>query len=271
MKKTTAMLALGVIASIACQSPTQAAPRSAETPAATLQRLNDIQDINDVMGRHAWYYSAGQHQRELDELFAQKQPDVSFGTNAGMWVGLASIKRFYVDWFWKQAKEDLASLSRRHPEVKNVPENLLAGTSMMHTITTPLVVVAEDGKTAKGLFYSPGQVTQTPLGQPTANYMWERYAIDFIREDGQWRIWHFNVFTDWSAAPNADWTKPQAPQQLSLQPGERLPWDNPDSPQPDIVGERYKSYAIDAVRGENPKVPVPYRTFSETFSYGPPR
>lgn len=247
-----------------------AAAPAAQTAAAQLQRLTDVYEIQSVMSRHAWYYSAGQHQRELDELFAQRQPDLSFGTNAGYWVGMQSIRKFYVDWFKIQARKDLEYLSKKHPEVKNVPENLLAGTSMIHTMTTPLIVVADDGRTAKGLFYSPGQVTQTPLGQPAANWMWERYAIDFIKEDGAWRIWHFNVFTDFAITPGADWTKPQSAPQIVLQPGEVPPWQDPDAPQPDIAMDTYQSYSITAVRGEKPRIPVPYRTFSETFSYGPP-
>ena len=263
----TAMIATLALTTSGCKPATDTAdPRLA----AQVQRLSDIADIQEVMSRHAWYYSAGQHERELEELFALELPDVSFGTNGGWWVGEASLRRAYVDWFEIQAKKDLAALSRRHPEVKDVPENLLAGTSMMHTITTPLVVVAEDGQTAKGLFYSPGQVTQTPLGQPTANWMWERYAVDFIKQDGRWKIWHFNVFTDFSAPPGGDWTKPQPAPSIVLQPGEVLPWEDPDAPGFDVPGGQYQSYGVTVVRGENPKVPVPYRTFSETFSYGAP-
>ena len=238
--------------------------------AVVVQKLLDAFEIQNLMSRHAWYYAAGQHQRELDELFAKTRPDMSFGTNAGYWVGYESIKRAYVDWFKVQAAQDLAALSRRHPKIKNEPANLLSGTSMMHTITTPLIVIADDGLTAKGLFYSPGQVTQTPLGQPTAGWMWERYAIDFIKDGGAWRIWHFNVFTDFSVAPGGDWTKQSVGANIVVQPGEVLPWEDPNAPKFDIPVETYKSYGIDVVRGENPRIPVPYRSFSETFSYGPP-
>jgi hypothetical protein len=268
MRKTfCSALAAGLLA---IGAPLPASAAEPATTAAKIQQLWDIQQINDLMSRHEWYYSAGQHQREMDELFARHQPDVSFGTNIGYWVGRVSIQRFYVDWFKTQAEKDLQSLSRRHPEVKNVPENLLAGTAMMHTLTTPLVVVAEDGRTAKGLWYTVGEVTQTPLGQPSANYMWERYAIDFIKEPEGWRIWHFNVFTDVSTSPDGDWTHPQPNAKLVVQPGEVLPWMDPAAPQPDVPGQVYQGWSVANVRGEKPRVPVPYRTFSETFSYGPP-
>lgn len=261
------LLGLGLVTALSL-SPARGATTDV---AKTVQRLADIQAVQDVMSRHAWYYSAGQHEREIDELYAKRQPDVSFGTNVGYWIGLPSIRRFYVDWFKKQSQKDLTALSKRHPQVKDEPRNLLAGTSMMHTLTTPLIVVAGDGRTAKGLFYSPGQVTQTPLGQPSANWMWERYAVDFIKEEGQWRIWHFNVFTDFTVEPGGDWTRPGPGAKIDLQPGETLPWEDPEAPQPDLPMQTYQRWGIDVVRGENPRIPVPYRTFGETFSYGAPR
>jgi len=263
-----AALLLGSLGSLGGVACAQTGPKLDQ--AAVVQKLLDVYEIQNLMSRHAFYYSAGQHQRELDELFSRNQPDLSFGTNAGYWVGYASIKKAYVDWFEYSARKDLAALNRRHPEIKNVPENLLAGTSMMHTMTTPLIEIAGDGQTAKGLFYSPGQVTQTPLGQPTAGWMWERYAIDFIKEEGQWRIWHFNVFTDFSAEPGGDWTKQKMGGNIVVQPGEVLPWEDPNAPQFDIAVETYRSYGIGVVRSEKPRIPLPYRTFSETFSYGPP-
>lgn len=268
--KNIALLASLLVCSVLAAPYTPCAHAASASSAEMVQRLTDIQEIQTVMSRHAWYYSAGQHERELDELFVRHQPDVSFGTNIGYWVGLPSIKKFYVDWFHVQARKDLASLSKNHPEIKNSPENLLAGSLMIHTITTPLIVVADDGKTAKGLFYSPGQVTQTPMGNPSAAWMWERYAVDFLKENGQWRIWHFNVFTDFTVQPNGDWTKPDSMPTIALQPGEVPPWEDPDAPKPDVPMQVYKTYDIANVRGEFPQFPVAYATFSKTFSYGAP-
>ncbi len=270
MALLTATCALAVLGSIGMPDAVQARASARDAAQSRIvEKLWDIQQIQDLMSRHEWYYSAGEHQRELDELFAHHQADVSFGTSGGFWIGLPSIKRSYVDWFKTQASEDLAGLSHRHPEIKDIPSNLLAGTMMMHTLTTPLIVVADDGKTAKGLWYTIGEVTQTPLGQPTAGYMWEKYAIDFIKDGNSWKIWHFNVFTDIAAPPDGDWTKP-TPSKIVVEPGEVLPWEDPAAPKFDVAEDRYQSYSVTKVRGEDVKIPVPYRTFGETFSYGPP-
>jgi hypothetical protein len=57
---------------------------------------------------------------------------------------------------------------------------------IMHTLTTPIIEVAGDGKTAKGMWYSPGQVTEVGQdGKPMAMWMWEKYGADFER---RWQV-----------------------------------------------------------------------------------
>ena len=153
------------------------------------QKTKDIQEIQNVMSRHAWYYSSGQHKREFYELFAYDMPDVSWGNGSEWWVGKDLFYNYYVEYFDAFRMRDLKAFAEKHPEVKVIPENLGAGSSMFHTNSTPVIEVAGDGKTAQGIWYSIGQVTQTPGGQQTPTYMWERYGVDFIKVDGEWKIW----------------------------------------------------------------------------------
>lgn len=245
---------------------------------AMIEREKAVTDIQNVMSKHAYYYSAGEHQRELDEIWALKTPGVSFGQDEGYWVGAASILNAYVKYHDTFRMRDLTAFAKTHPAVKISQENLGAGTMMFHTNSTPIIEVAEDGRTAKGLWYSIGQVTMTPGGRQDAQYMWERYGVDFVKEDGKWKIWHFLIHTDISVAPGGSWVEgamqapdaPGGPGAPGLQPGE-----DPDKPMPDVAsgvpmgggprrGDRFSPPK------EYPKVPQPYRTFSETFSYGPP-
>jgi hypothetical protein len=49
-----------------------------------------------------------------------------------------------------------------------------------HCLTSPVIQVAKDGKTAKAIWFSPGvEGNQWAYG---------KYAIDFVKEDGQWKI-----------------------------------------------------------------------------------
>ena len=86
------------------------------------------------------------------------------------------------------------------------------GKLILHATTTPVIEVAADGKTAKGVWlmagtesgltdpevakefpdmYSPGEV----LGKKVwAHWVWCKYAIDFLKQDGEWKIWKFRCY-----------------------------------------------------------------------------
>jgi len=248
------------------------------------QKVADVQEIQNVMSRHAYYYSAGQHQRELEELWALDIPDVCWHSDAGYWIGKDLLWEYYVDYFDDFRTVDLKAFVKLHPEIEFSKENLGSGTFMFHTNTTPVIEVAEDGKTAKGLWYSVGKLVQTPGGKQSPMNMWERYGVDFIKVDGKWKIWHFFVHTDFSAGPGQSWAADDMKMPEGFDPG-AMPdgggqppmmgggeaGESASAPSPTIASENGD------VRGptydpptEYPRVPVPYKTFSETFSYGPP-
>ncbi len=260
-----------VLLVVACVASIAGAPRAAAATAleARVARLEAIAQIQNVMSRHAWYYGAGQHARELEEIWARKAPDICWGSDQGWWVGRALLQDYYVDYFDRFRARDLKAFSALHPEVADEPANLGAGSSMMHTNSTPVIEVAGDGRTAKGMWYSIGQVTQTPGGRQTPVYMWERYAVDFINEGGQWKIWHFFVHTDWSAGPGQGWADGNAA--MGPPPGGGQAGESGGAPAPTVPAPASMARGRFAPPAEFPRVPLPYRRFGETFSYGPPR
>ena len=73
------------------------------------------------------------------------------------------------------------------------------GGFVWHTITTPVVEIAEDRETAKGIWYTPGIVGEySEDGTNNSQWMREKYAVEFVRETGEWKIWHMKVYTDFS-------------------------------------------------------------------------
>ena len=51
-----------------------------------IQRVTDVMEIRNVMGRHAYYHAKGLHEKELKEIWVQKpenQKTASFGQNWG--------------------------------------------------------------------------------------------------------------------------------------------------------------------------------------------
>jgi hypothetical protein len=144
------------------------------------QLAQDRLDCQNLMSLHSWYHSAFMNDVELDQLWAKEAKDIVFAQNSGFWQGQDKVKAYY--------------------GVSAKDKSLSAGHFQMHTITTAVIEVAEDRKTAKGIFYTPGMVGAYNAG----GWMWERYGVDFINENGTWKIWHLHVYSDFSASFGKD-------------------------------------------------------------------
>lgn len=63
----------------------------------------------------------------------------------------------------------------------------------MPSVNTPLIHVAFDRKTARGLWYSDGFVTDD---RGNTDIIAQKVAVDFIREGDSWKIWHLVYGSD---------------------------------------------------------------------------
>jgi hypothetical protein len=235
-----------------------------------VQKALDVQEVTNVMGKHAYYHSVGHHLQELKDIWVKENgayaATASFGQNHGYYSGIQRIKLAYGDFNEKNRKANLERISKLYPEVKNVKENEGVGSLIMHTLTTPIIEVAGDGKTAKGMWYSPGQVTEIGKdGKPMAMWMWEKYGADFVKEDGKWKLWHIHMYSDFAVAPGKNWTDPAASGN-PFSSGDTV--EMPPEMRPTIAETTYKEWGPTVVPQLVP-MPEPYHTFSETFSYGP--
>jgi len=227
-----------------------------------LQRAQDYCDIQNVFALHEYYHHLPSE--EIDMIFAQKQPDVCFSQNWGEWVGLKSIKNYYKTESKEAQQKKLDEMRKWHPDIPNDVKYARAGAMGFHMLTTPIIEVAEDRKTAKGMWYTPGFMTffDGKTGKWGALWMYEKYAVDFIVEGGKWKIWHFCVFMDFSCPFNKSWVDTAEEARLANAPAPTT------SIKPDVPAPGFKTYSTRNI-WQMPKPPVPYKTFSETFSYGP--
>jgi len=212
-----------------------------------IQRAYDILQIKNVMGRHAYFHAWGKHPEEYEEIWSKKCDDISWGNSMGFQMGREVFYANYV--------------------APHVGKAQGKGVMFMHTLTTALVEFAEDGETAQAMWYTPGYGTGSPGGgKATANWMYERYAIDFIKEDGEWKIWHFFVGTDFAFDAGSNYTGRIAmggppPEEKEGPPEEKEP-EKGILRIRDLASTKFGWPAY-------PPIPKPYKTFSETVSYGP--
>lgn len=226
-----------------------------------LGKVRDVYEIQNVMSLHEYYHSSFRHDEEINTIWA-KAPDVSFEEalfNA-RFVGLDSIRKYYRDW--------MLSMFNNLPKLKDDLEPG-SGVTYMHTLTTPVIEIAEDGETGKGVWFSPGHLTAPSKDdKPQAHWHWDKYGIDFLKENGKWKIWHFFVGRVFSSPYEKSWVDcaldNEEPYEGLLKAFEAWPLRAEVSSEPLNAFEGYSPYKVAKLM---PRLPQPYRTFSETFSY----
>lgn len=92
-----------------------------------IRRVWDVEEIKKLANKRVYYQANEWRDKELDELWTtENQKTASFGSNTGFYVGLDSIRK------WYSARTGGTGFLTSHP------------------ISTGLVELAEEGKTAKG-------------------------------------------------------------------------------------------------------------------------
>jgi hypothetical protein len=258
--KLRAVMGACLIAAGSCAAPAFAA-------ANDLAR--DVVDIQNLMSRRAFYHSVGQNENEL-KLWAQKSP-VRWAQNQGCWVGMAAIRDYYETTNYAMQRANLARKAKANPKIENdFDKNRFVGESIFHLLTTPIIEVARDGKTAKGLWYTPGLILTGDGNKSAALEIWERYGVDFIREDGQWRFLHVQVNTDFMKPMGAPF--PEQNESAAAMGSEGGPAVAPGGdlvkvPGPTVSKKLYQEFSQTRVPSLTPALPEPYDTLGKTFEY----
>ena len=237
-----------------------------------IQRVTDVLEIRNVMGKHAYYHAKGMHQQELKEIWVQKpenQATASFGQNWGYNVGMKRIDAYYGQGSVENNKRDLEALAAADPSIEVKPENYGMGSMVIHALTAPYVEVAVDGQTAQGLWYSPGAVGGVhPDGTASGMLMYEKYGVDFIKEDGEWKIWHLFVGTDFAVPAGQDLTGDTVlEQERKIAAGEMEARPVPVIDDPDFIA--MEAYTNKYNYSFYPPLPEAYYTFADCTSNGP--
>jgi hypothetical protein len=204
-----------------------------------IERLEAVHEIQNLMGRHAYGGASGD---KVLEMWAKRTPGTRSNVPSfGCYDGFEGIKR----------------LMAAHEKI----EGDRTGQMYMHVLTTPVIEVAGDGKTAKGVWISPGQeVTPAGTGKLTAYWAWLKYGADFVKEDGKWKFWHLNVFGIFLTPVNKSWVEESLPPytgKIKL----------PDEVKPDRVTAYWTTYSPTRLQPNVPEPPEPYETWDEATSY----
>src|SRR3954447_23857427 len=154
------------------------------------RRAADRGEIENLFSRYMYLHNAFQDERIIPLWVAEGTPGIRAQyTNAGVYTTWESVTRYH----------------RGRPSP--------VGKLILHATTTPVIEVSGDGETARGVWIMAG--TESGLTDPEqaatmpsdmyssrdvqgkkdwAHWVWCKYAIDCLKQDGEWRIWRFRCF-----------------------------------------------------------------------------
>ena len=230
--------------------------RQLETLQKQVERQNDIYEIQKVMAAYEYLHYPITFPEKV-KLFALEMPDVSMDVgDSGAFVGREGIETVFL--------KILGSA------------RFAKDAFFFHSIASPYIEVAADGKTAKAVFMSPGLETyyahhghvpapgETKL---TAYWCWGKYSADFIKLDGVWKIWHLKWWRDLRCDYYKSWVDDtegfgdKASYQKRQDVQQEMPFHKPMKfHQPYHTGER---------KVPLPRLPQPYESFEENGDLWP--
>lgn len=158
---------------------TAGAATAANKEISLAERAVAALEVQNIMGRYS-AYTVSDRWGDIGELFALDDPDVR--QNVPREMQGAAVKEY----FQKRAAEPSTD-----------------GVMHQHAFLSPVIEIAGDGKTARGVWDSTG--ADVGNGTATANLAWVRYGVDFIRTPKGWKIWHLKVSSVWRAPYGGNW------------------------------------------------------------------
>ena len=232
-----------------------------------VDRWEDQRDIKNLMGIYINHVIMNMDADIFANLWAQGREDVCYGENNGWYVGAEAVKGFY-EANVNRNKLVAKLLQAKFPEEigdKSDDEIFGIGTFRDYPVACPVIEIAADGETAKGLWYCWGSHAEVTVGGPTSNWTWGFFAVDFVREGDAWKIWHLQFTNDVDARCGTDWglkaePLPELPEFEALKEFKAPAYSVAAEVRPYYNGTRALTAA--------PRMPEPYTTFADTFSYG---
>ena len=232
-----------------------------------ISRWEDQRAIKNLMGKYALTMLLEERTEAFDRFWSRRE-DVCLGFNDGWYAGAGAIKGYYRAQADRTAAES-ALLEKLFPEklgALSKEKKYGVGHLDNRPVSAPVVAVAADGQTAKGMWTCFGCYTAfDPQYGPQSHWNWSVYAVDFAKENDNWRIWHMQYLTELDTLCGSDWTKPAGP---AKERPEFASLAEAAVPGPNVPAALHEPWSKTRTAAKLPPLPRAYETFSETFSYG---
>ena len=165
------------------------------------QRLHNAigaQEIEQVKAWHAYTHGMGYSKEEWDAIWYRGE-DVTWAHFFGRMVGWDQV------WFGSVINPEEGYYERYCNHILNYPgasyfDARSVGCTALHCLASGVIEVAEDGKSGRSCYLTPGTMMarMSPNKVRNGGFLWERYGSDFAYDetDGKWYYFHEQVCPD---------------------------------------------------------------------------
>jgi hypothetical protein len=148
--------------------------------------LEDLESIKRLQRTYGYYLEHWLY-KELIDLFSDRS-DTKLDVLVGVFQGKKGVRRFF-----------------------NYTKTFRTNPDLLHQVMqlSGVVDIAQDGKTAAGRWYGFGTVSLAFDHGVTQSLMNGIYTMEYIKEDGIWKIWKIVWNPTVIADPGPGWVKPE--------------------------------------------------------------
>ena len=151
------------------------------------QRLEQAlasQQVEKLHGKHNYFHARNFSAEEWSTIWSQSD-NTAWAHGFGRMRGFDQIWYNSVTMYDYSVYETYIDLVQMFPEIGGLDPRPVMELSM-HTLVNGIIEVAEDGKTARSSFVTPGMLYDciNSMAVKQGISFWERYGSDFVCEDG---------------------------------------------------------------------------------------
>lgn len=232
-----------------------------------IDRWEDRRTIQNLMSKYTYHFLLKKEKDIFNTFWSKTAHEPSLGLNNGYYLGQEAIEGYY-DALHRKTLLTTRLLKEKFPEKlgeKSDEELYGVGVICFKPLDTSVIEIAGDGLTAKGMWYCRGSCADLTPGGPLSYWTFGCYAVDFVKEGEEWKIWHMLYLEDINHPCGASWAN--------------KPWEYPEAeefaemkafamPEPNVPRTLREYYHTERPFSKLPDAPEPYTHFGETFSYG---
>ncbi|MFC1820460.1 nuclear transport factor 2 family protein [Thermodesulfobacteriota bacterium] len=163
---------------------------------AKINRCSDYQEICKLMSTYSHY----QHMCMWDKIpsmFAQKTDEIEIEIDdGGLNVGLDTPRKAFFE---------------RMGRGKTGPSPFYPGFIDIHMLVNPVIEINKNGTRAKALWHSPGLTSRQVGDELEPRWIQGKYVMEYVKEDGEWKILKFNFRRTFHTAFDKGWVKMPEP------------------------------------------------------------